>query len=157
MVHNMTMEEECIFTIQRPSSHHDWETYHEIRRTNMFAPDDTTHDANHSTIKDPDNHHYLFLMDGQIIGTLQLETIAKNTCAIRTLAIRDPHKNKGYGSILLSLAEEIVKEFECHKIHLHSFANTVSFYKKNGYTQMKFPIEETTYPETVDMGKILLH
>jgi GNAT superfamily N-acetyltransferase len=149
------MEEENIFTVQRPASPTDWETYHAIRKKNLFDPINIAYDPNHPSLKDPKNHHYLFLMDGQIIGTLQLETLLNDTCIIRTLAIKYPHKNKGYGTLLLSLAEEIMKEFECHYIHLHSLPNVVAFYEKSGYTRMNFPIDESTYPGTVDLGKVL--
>lgn len=149
------MNDESNFTIKSPTSLHDWEMYHEIRTTNLFAPLNIQYDRDHPSLRDPSNHHYLFLKNEKVIGTLQIETLQHNSCAIRTIAINDPHKNKGYGSLLLLLAEEIIKEFKCTMIHLHSNPKAVSFYQKNGYSKMEFPNDPKLHAKCIDMGKVL--
>ncbi|HFS6879459.1 TPA: GNAT family N-acetyltransferase [Legionella pneumophila] len=143
------------FSLCAPRTHADWQTYHYIRKDSIFDQINVEYDPNHPSLNDKNNYHYSFYFQNQMIGTLQLENLGGKKCSIRTIAIEKSQRNKGFGTILLKMAEEKARQMGAYIIHLHGNPKAKTFYLDNGYEEMEFPNDVSIYSETIDYGKHL--
>ena len=90
----------------------------------------------------PDNHDILLLFDditNSIIGTVtillerKLINNRKLVCHIEDLIVSTSYKNKGYGTKILDIIKEIVREKNCYKIILNCSDDLKKFYEKNSF------------------------
>ena len=146
---------EMNFSLCKPKSSQDWNVYHQIRKESIFDPINVTYDLNHPSLTNRNNHHFCFFHENQIIGTLQIEKLNDNKVCIRTIVIEKNQRNRGFGSILLKLAETKSLELGASIIHLHGSPEAKSFYLRNGYKEMLFPDDISINSETIDFGKYL--
>jgi N-acetylglutamate synthase-like GNAT family acetyltransferase len=141
--------------LKKPDTEEAWQIYHRIRQVEIFDVVNISYDIHHPSLSDKNHYHYLFIMGKKIIGVLHLQHLTESACAIRTIAIQEPFKNKGLGSDLIRLAEQTISRLGCQHIHLHANPLALSFYEKNGYKETPFPNDISIYPNCIDMGKRL--
>jgi ribosomal protein S18 acetylase RimI-like enzyme len=72
--------------------------------------------------------------EGNVIGELGI-SLTSHVAHIKTLIVKKELRNKGIGEALIKKAEELAKEFDCHKIFLETGSTwkARSFYEKLGY------------------------
>ncbi len=78
--------------------------------------------------------------DGKIIGCAAIAFFSEDTAEIRSLAVAEDFQNKGVGRLLVSKAEEILKEEGIKTVFVLTYSDV--FFEKLGYTRvdkMKFP------------------
>jgi GNAT superfamily N-acetyltransferase len=149
------INENNLYSLRKPLTYEEWKSYHLIRKVNIFDPLNIIYDPTHPSLKALNNYHFLFFKHQEIFGTVQLDLLKNGMAALRSVVIKDPYKNQGYGSILLKLIEETAKQFHCRVILLHANNNALAFYKKNGYVFMDFPNDISISSNTTNMGKTL--
>jgi len=70
-----------------------------------------------------------------IQSSLYLRVDMANACEITLLWIKDDHRTKGYGQVLLNAAEANAKKENCKTILLRTYNfQAPLFYQKHGYT-----------------------
>lgn len=143
------------FSLYTPVTDEDWIGYHKIRRESLFDRINVPYDPNHPSLTNENNYHFGFYYKKRLIGTLQIEDLGNHTCSIRTIAITESQRNKGFGSVLLKMAEAEALKIGAAIIHLHGSPEAKSFYLKNGYSEMEFPNDTSINPKTIDFGKYL--
>lgn len=142
--------------IRKPKSDDEWQTYHDIRINELFSSiPNVVYDPNHPSITNENNHHFLFYLDEEPVGVLHIEIKSHAQAVIRDIAVVSDHQTKGYGAAVLSLAHNWLQERNIHKVNLHSRHEIVDFYKKFGYSEMKFEDEGGLPVPRVDMGRFL--
>lgn len=135
----------------------DWINYHRIRKNEIFTNmhDGIKYDPNHPSLSDPNNIHYILYLGSDIIGTIQIEYLDNISVIVRLIAIDGNLKNRGYGSKILQIAENMLQSKGYKKILLHSTPKAYNFYKKNGYTEMSFTDQDKLCKDDIDMGKLI--
>lgn len=132
----------------------EWAAYHRIKEQEIFNPLNIQYDSNHPTIF-ADHHHHLVLYRGvEIVSIAHVEILNPTEIAIRALATDRPHKNKGYGRIIMSFIERWMKYRGYSVIKLHANLKAENFYRKIGYDNMQFD-DVSISCTVVDLGKKL--
>ena len=73
---------------------------------------------------------------------------------IRIIAIDEPYRNHGLGSIMEKLGEDWLHAQGKTNFYLHADPKAVNFYHRLGYHEMHFPNgDKSIFEENVDMGK----
>jgi GNAT superfamily N-acetyltransferase len=119
------------YCLRPPASPDDWEVYHRIRR-------DVLLEAQKYALEHPDDHapgHYALLLclDDQPIGSIRIDISETGEAGLRLVAIDPAAQRRGYGRVLLQLAEDFARERGCTRTVLYSTLDAVGFYSKTGY------------------------
>lgn len=70
----------------------------------------------------------------QVIAGMLAYSVMQHILYIDTLWVKNEHRGKGYGSILLKKVEDEAKNIGCNISHVDTFDfQGPDFYKKNGY------------------------
>lgn len=134
----------------------EWQHYHNIRQTIIFAEHDIQYDRQHPDMSDPHHFHFVFFKDTDIIGALQIEFPDAPYAVLRTIAIIESQQNQGYGQILYDFAERWIWQQNKSTIKLHANPKALSFYKRLGFAPEDFPDPKSIDPNTIDMKKDLM-
>lgn len=150
-----TLDDKC-FHLESPKTEQEWNEYHRIRKTEIFDQlENIEYDYNHPSLRSENCYHFCFYLSDKIIGAIMFELLeSHHRAAIRTIAIDKDYQNKGFGSILLKLTENKLKELDIKTIHVHANPKAYKFYKNNGYIDMEFR-DDVGIGETIDVGKLL--
>ncbi len=72
--------------------------------------------------------------NGELVGILEI-IIQAGVCHIDEIIIKENYQSKGLGTKLMQKAEEIAKEYNCHKLYLETGKTwkATKFYEKLGY------------------------
>ncbi len=130
--------------------------YHEIIKTNIF--DEHAHivyDYNHPSLTAQNVEFFLLFCDYEMVGAFMWEHHDHELILFRALAIHKKHHGKGYGKILLELAENKARDMGYKKILLHSRPGAYNFYTKHGYINMDFSWDKSIFTDSIDMGKFI--
>ncbi|MBS0634975.1 MAG: GNAT family N-acetyltransferase [Verrucomicrobia bacterium] len=122
-------------TLHAPETAPDWDTYHQIRITqihNRYCPD-LVYDYNDPEEKQ--NHPRLFKVDGKIVGVIRIDLLQENEASFRWIAIDPAHVRQGLGTKMLTLAEEFVKEHGRTTIRIPATAQSLAFAHTLGYKE----------------------
>ena len=81
--------------------------------------------------------YYIGYIENQPVGAITLK-FDDNQCELKAITTKD--KGKGYGSKLLTIAEDVAKEKQCTKIWCTSLVQhgVKDFYLKHGWILEKF-------------------
>lgn len=127
------------FELNSPSTKDKWSHYHRIRRTVLFEERGRfgIYDENHPDEYAKDNFPKLLVRNGNCIGVARID-IEPKRAIIRRVAIDVMEQRKGYGRILLNLAEDFIRQFDYIEIIESSVANdVVEFYKRCNFEIMQ--------------------
>ena len=112
----------------------DWESYHTIRRQELFeARGRTDYDPNHPGEIAPNHFPFLLKLDGRAIGVARLDLLGNQQAAVRLIAITKPEQRKGYGKQLMRQIESIARDKGIKTIVLNSASTAVEFYSRLGF------------------------
>jgi len=134
--------------------HHEWQQYHQIRKTELFDPYNIVFNHNHYSMTDPNCYHFVFYKKVEIIGVAMIQFLADGTAVLRSLATVPSHRNKGYAKELMFLLEKWVKIRGGKVIKLHSALDAEHFYRKLGYEEVEFN-DKGVSDNVIDLGKVL--
>lgn len=134
----------------------EWEVAKRLRNKYFFAPlsisDPYTWAFDH-----PEHVHLVFYQGVEIIGYAHIQFWPEHRAALRIIVIDEDYRQHGLGSQFLQLCEQWLKKQGIKSLHDEARPNVVSFYRRNGYTEMPFedPSGESPSPHDIAMGKKL--
>jgi GrpB-like predicted nucleotidyltransferase (UPF0157 family)/GNAT superfamily N-acetyltransferase len=133
----------------------EWSAVRCLRNTSFFKtqPDPYTWTFTHK-----DHIHFVFYKNEKIVGYAHLQLWPENRAAMRIIAIDENDRNRGAGSLFLSLCERWLCHQGFRKLLVQSSPEAYPFYCKNGYVKMPFndPDGYETDPRDIEVGKILM-
>lgn len=92
--------------------------------------------------KEQDAFHVLAIYRNEVVGTLYLLPLNKQTVQMKQVAIDPYMQGNGVGSQLVQQAELFISKLNCKKITLHARKNAWNFYQRMGYTFASETFEE---------------
>ncbi len=127
------------FCMHTPRNKSDWDAYHGIRIEQIhkrYCPE-LIYDPNDPEEKDVSNFPLVFRKEGQdqIIGTIRIDLLAKNEASFRWIAIDVPFIRKGFGSKMLQIAEQFVRERARKVIRIPATQESLAFAHHMAYSQ----------------------
>lgn len=87
------------------------------------------------------NYNFVAVENEEILGILTLHTQRKLirdggiAGFIEDVAVREKHRRKNIGSMLIHEAVEKAKKLGCYKVVLSCFPEKIKFYEKNGFKE----------------------
>ena len=129
------MAEQACSLIPVVSAEH-WAAYHDLRRRVLFEDRGrfSKYDANHPEDRKPGNHPVILTCDGAPVGAMRIDMVAAGRLAImRTVAVATNHQGRGYGRIMLSLAEAYALKNGVTATVVFAAPEAIGFYAKCGY------------------------
>ena len=120
--------------LRSPSSPEDWNAYHAIRRQVLFEQRGqlNTYDADHPDEHRDGNYPKILVVDDKVVGVIRVD-LAPPEATFRRVAVHPDHQLRGYGTILLRLAEDFTREQGCAQIVSSVAPDAVGFYLKCGF------------------------
>lgn len=142
--------------IMKCTHYAEWEAAKELRQKYFFDPLSIS-DPYTWTFDHPEHAHLILYQGVEIIGYAHIQFWPNQRAALRIIVINEDYRQHGLGSQFLQLCEQWLKKQGIKSLHDESRPNTVSFYRKNGYTEMSFedPSGEPPSPHDIAMGKNL--
>jgi GNAT superfamily N-acetyltransferase len=129
------MAEQACSLIPVVSAEH-WAAYHDLRRRVLFEDRGrfSKYDSNHPEDRKPDNHPVILACDGAPVAAMRIDMVAAGRFAImRTVAVATNHQGRGYGRIMLSLAEAYALKNGATATVVFAAPEAIGFYTKCGY------------------------
>jgi GNAT superfamily N-acetyltransferase len=135
---------------------HEKETAQRFRQTHFFDS---------RSIKDPytwtfhtEGHsHFALYEDGEIIGYAHVQYWPAHRAALRIIVVNKGMRNRGYGSYLLKICEQKLKEKGIRTLQTEAAPDVIEFYKSLGYEEMPFndPEQYPSDERDTPLGKAL--
>ena len=124
--------------LRKPETAAERAKYHDIRKRLLFDVylPHLKYDPEHPDETKPNHHPMGFFYRDELIGTIRIDFMDEKRCAFRAVAIDEQYQNKGYGGILLKMAEAFSAKQGRNKIFLHVNGKAANFYVKNGYREI---------------------
>jgi GNAT superfamily N-acetyltransferase len=127
--------------LRAPRSSGEWARYHDIRKRCIFEKYNgkgsqcyCEYDPGFPDEHEPVNHPLIFLADGRVIGTIRIDIrLEQRTAVFRLVAIDDPWRGQGLGTIMLDMAEAFALRHGIHRICLNSVRDAYGFYIRRGF------------------------
>jgi GNAT superfamily N-acetyltransferase len=134
----------------------EWEAVKQLRNKYFFDPLSIS-DPYTWTFDHPEHAHLVLYQGVDIIGYAHVQFWTGYRAALRILVIDEKYRQHGLGSQFLQLCEHWLKRLGVRSLHDEARPNAVSFYRRNGYTEMPFEDPSGEPPSVYDvaMGKRL--
>ncbi len=142
--------------IMKCTHYAEWEAAKSLRKKYFFDPL-SIEDPYTWTFDHQDHVHLIFYKGVDIVGYAHIQLWPRGRAALRILVIDEPYRQHGLGSQFLQFCEQWLKKQGIKSLHDEARKEALSFYRKNGYTEMPFedPNGELPSPYDVAMGKVL--
>jgi GNAT superfamily N-acetyltransferase len=117
-----------------PSNAEEWAAYHRIRRKVLFENRGLfgKYDPDHPDEHKSGNFPGLLISGSDYIGTVRID-MAGEIAYLRRVAIDDPWQRRGFGRVMIRLAESFALDQGARRIESIVAADAVPFYEKCGY------------------------
>jgi GNAT superfamily N-acetyltransferase len=117
-----------------PSNDEEWAAYHRIRRTILFEKRGLfgVYDPDRPDDHKPGNFPKLLICDSHQVGVVRID-LAGDVAWLRRVAIDEPWQRRGFGRVLLALAESFAIEHGARRMESSVASDAVGFYDKCGY------------------------
>ena len=120
-------------SLRPPQNDAEWSVYHEIRRRVLFElRGNRAYVANHPDEYRPGNHPLVLWIRGAAVGVIRVDIVAARA-VFRRVAVPPDLQRRGYGRLLLELAEDFAKTHGCTHIESHVDGDAVPFYELCGF------------------------
>lgn len=122
----------------------DWETYHRIRREELFEARGRqgVYDANHPDDTNPKHINFLLKQDGVGIATTRFDRLDERTAAIRLVAVTKLLQGKGVGRTLAEKTLRFAREQGVGMLVVNSAPTAVGFYERFGFQRESWGTDE---------------
>lgn len=148
--------ENSLLRIREAKSADEWKAVREFRNKNFFelraleAP--YTWTFNHV-----DHRHFLLYDALDNVAYAHIQLWPNERAALRIIVVNEVKRNNHFGSALLALCEQWLRQQGYHSLHVESSKAALSFYKKNNYSDMSFndPDGYESDPLDISIGKML--
>ena len=134
----------------------EWEAAKKLRDKYFFSPLGIT-DPYTWTFDHKDHVHFILYQGVEMIGYAHIQFLQNHRAALRIFVIEEFYRKHGLGSQFLQLCEQWLKKHDIQSHHDKARADTVNFYRKNGYVEMPFEgrTDEPPIHQDIAMGKKL--
>lgn len=134
----------------------EWEAAKQLRNKYFFDPLSIS-DPYAWTFDHPGHVHLVLYQGIKIIGYAHIQFWPDHKAALRIIVMDEKYRRHGLGSQFLQLCEQWLKRQGIKSLHDEARPDVVSFYRRNGYTEMPFedPSGEPPSIHDVAMGKRL--
>ena len=132
-----------------------WAAYHDIRRRILFESrgEYGVYDPNRPDERAPGHYPKVLLHDSSYIGVVRIDVVER-VAYLRRVAIDAPFQRRGFGRILLALAERFAGEHGTVRVESAVAPDAVAFYGKCGYRLLEpAPVERTSVPMYKELGR----
>lgn len=133
------------YDLVSPTSHAQWNAYHDIRRIVLFERRGRINVYNSQHPDELKANHFpkLLCLDGTPIGVIRID-VEGETAWFRRVAIAEAHQRRGHGRVLLGLAEAFSHERGAVRALASVAADAVGFYRRSGYRALTIPDDAGT-------------
>ena len=109
------------------------------------------------TFSHPDHVHFVLYKGTEIIGYAHLQLWKNQRSAIRMIIINEHLRGQKYGSQLLVICQNWLKQQGVKSVHVQASPKICEFYSMHGYSEMPFnePAACEISTQDIDLGKIL--
>ncbi len=139
--------------LRPPQDRTEWQAIHTLRRRSLFAGEQIYRE-NHPDDRAGDQRVLTLVSGGEFIGTMRADLSHPVWAAFRLVAIAPYRRGHGYGSAMIRMAEDFVRERGWRRVRLHAVEEAVGFYKRCGFHPVSWD-EPSRIEKCVDMGKSL--
>lgn len=142
--------------IMKCTHYAEWEIAKQLRNKYFFDPLSIS-DPYTWTFDHPEHVHFILYQGVEIIGYAHIQFWPEHRAALRIIVVDEKYRQHGLGSQFLQLCEQWLKRQGIKSLHDEARPNVVSFYRRNGFTEMPFedPSGEPPSIHDVAMGKNL--
>lgn len=123
------------YKLVQVQSAEDWETYHRIRREELFADGSRprVYDAARPEEFFPANYPLLLKWNGVGIATTRLDIHAGGLAIVRLVAVTKSAQGQGHGRVLAEMVEAFAQTLGVTKFVLNARVSAVGYYRRLGY------------------------
>jgi len=93
------------------------------------------YDPNHPADRSPGNFPKVLVHGSRYIGAVRIDFV-DSLAYLRRVAIAEPDQRKGFGRVLIRLAEEFAQAEGANRIESSVAPDAVAFYEKCGYRSL---------------------
>lgn len=142
--------------IMKCTHYAEWEVAKQLRNKYFFDPLSIA-DPYTWTFDHPEHVHLVLYEGVEVIGYAHIQFWPEHRAALRIIVIDERYRQHGLESQFLQLCEQWLKRQGIKSLHDEARPNVVSFYRRNGFTEMPFedPSGEPPSPHDIAMGKKL--
>jgi GNAT superfamily N-acetyltransferase len=117
-----------------PADAEAWAAYHRIRRTILFENRGLfgKYDPDHPDEHKEGNFPKLLIQGSDYIGVVRID-VANDIAYLRRVAIDEPWQRKGFGRVMIRLAEQFAQDHGARRIESLVAGDATFFYDKCGY------------------------
>lgn len=142
--------------LRAPANAAEWDAYHRIRRTALFEPHlpGVVYDPDHPDERRANHFPLVLVTADTVIGTVRVDLFDAERAAFRLIAIDSDLQRRGYGTVLLKLAEDFARRQGRRKVVLHGNPSSIGFYLRNGYVNAPWD-DDAAFGNSIDVAKDL--
>jgi GNAT superfamily N-acetyltransferase len=109
---------------------------HDLRDTVLFKGRGRSgYDRNHPDAQSPANHFMGFWQDRELLGTLRIDFLDRETAALRLVAVEPRAQHRGTGRKMIAAAERFILTAGRSRIVTNAAIDAVGFYSRLGYQE----------------------
>jgi GrpB-like predicted nucleotidyltransferase (UPF0157 family)/N-acetylglutamate synthase-like GNAT family acetyltransferase len=133
---------------------HEWQTYHKIRKEQIFDPIGVAYDPHHSSLKDPHHTHLIMQNAPSFVSVAHLEFLNATEAALRSLTTDTDFQRQGNGTVLINFLEKWLVSRNIHSVKLHANLGAEVFFRRLGYQDCVFDNPRVT-SKAINLWKTL--
>ena len=145
------------YELRAPRSSEEWSKYHAIRKQAIFAVyrPEIEYDPEYPDEYEQNHLSNALIWRGKVIGTIRIDIIDQRRVAFRFVAVQPELQGRGHGTVLIRLAENLVRGLGRAEIILDSTRPALEFYRRNGFAEVSWQHDEPLEPDLIRIGKHL--
>ncbi len=138
-MHATAITDDGRFELRRPGSKSEWAAYHSIRERSFYVPFGLDKIMGPYDPAFPDQYRdeytpLVLIRNGIVVGTLGLQDMGDGVVQVRAVGVEPACQHRGYGTIMISLAEDLARRHGFTRAWVYSDESAVMFYARNAYT-----------------------
>lgn len=127
------------FELREPRTPAEWASYHSLRERSFWIGLGLDklcgdYDPDHPDQYRDDYAALILIRNGIIVGTMGFQDMGDGVAQIRAVGIDPACQHRGYGSVMLAMAEDWARNHGFHRSWVYSHESAVMFYARNAYT-----------------------
>lgn len=151
------------FELRPPESETEWERYHSIRERAIWDAYNLSpaYDREGTDGRAAATFELVCLRNGIVCATLGLDPMGDGVIEVRAVAVEPACQRRGYGSVMMALAEKAAAKEGYRRAVVLSHAPAMPFYARCGYRHEQAAavdvsmLPQSPLPDSVWMGKRL--
>lgn len=127
------------FELRRPRSESEWAAYHSIRERGFYVPLGLDKEFGPYDPGFPDQFRsdytpLVMVRNGIVVATMGFQDMGDGLGQVRAVAVEPACQRRGYGSVMLTMAEDWARRHGFQRIWVRAHETAVMFYARCAYT-----------------------